>query len=282
MSADQTVIESSTEELQFLAENEVQRLAVIDTFQEGVYLFAANSSENGLQVKEVDIRAYTPGLLSSPEAGTRTVTDTVSFLAELDRFKLDDASTLWGDETRGRIVAIYNDHTNESAGHRDNKLELVLRVDEDWANWHQLSDKYMPQSEFGDRVEELLHTVVEPSQAELMEVIDSIRATSKGSFESSIVRATGSSVLEWREDVQTTAGKANKLEVPREIVLALRPFEGLATYKVPAWFRTRVSGGRLELAIKLKPTRPVVRRAWSDLVEGIEEGTTKPVLASKL
>lgn len=217
-----TAIESSTEELQFLGNDEVQRLAVIDTDQEGVYLFAANSSEKGLETTVVDIRPYIPGLLSSEDAGTRTVTDSVSFLAELDRFTLDDAATLWGDETRGKVVAIYNDHTNDRAGHRDNKLELVLRPDEDWNAWQHLSGKFMQQSEFGDAVEELLHTVVEPSQAELMEVIDSVRASTKGTFESSITRATGAQKLEFSEEVKATAGRASTLTVPQTLTLALR------------------------------------------------------------
>lgn len=259
----------------------VDPLDVSDNIEEGILVFAATSKEHGLQVEEVDLQRFIPGLLSSPEKGSRHVTDCVSFLAELDRFKLDDAATLWGDETKGKVVAIYNDHTNKGAGHRDNRLELTLRPDEDWQAWQRLSGKFMQQSEFGDAVEELLHTVVSPSQAELMEVIDSVRATTKGNFESSITRATGGQTVAWTEEVETRAGKTSTLQVPTTLTLALSPFEGMDTYGVEAWFRIRVTNGQLLLAVKLKPTRAVVRKAWSDLVETIEEKTTKPVLATR-
>ncbi|AVI03683.1 hypothetical protein SEA_CONFIDENCE_53 [Gordonia phage Confidence] len=251
--------------------------------QPGVHVVAATTAERGLQVEVVDLRDKIPGTIASAEAGTRLVTDVPSFLAELDRYSLQpELSTLWGDETKGRVEAIYNDHANDGAGLRDNRLRLELRSDQDWAAWHQLSGQYLRQEEFGDRVEELLHTVVEPAQADLMEVIDSIRATSKGSFESKISRADGGQQLEYKEDVSTTAGKSGQLEVPKTVTLAIRPWEGLDTYKVEGWFRLRVQNGQLSLAIKLKPTRSILRAAWADVINQIEQHLDgKPVLATR-
>lgn len=249
----------------------------------GIAVLGATTKDRGLQVETIDLRRFIPGVLASAEAGTRLVTDVPSFLAELDRYSIDpNYSTLWGDETRGRVEAIYNDHNHDfGAGLRDNRLRLELRADADWVAWHELSGKYLRQEEFGDAVEELLHTVVEPSQA-LMEVIDSIRATSKGTFESRISRADGGQQLEYREDVTATAGKAGRLDVPKMVTLALRPWEGLDTYKVEGWFRLRVQNGQLALAIKLKPTRTVLRSAWDDVIADIEGHLDgKPVLATR-
>ncbi|WNM74314.1 hypothetical protein SEA_THIMANN_51 [Gordonia phage Thimann] len=265
---------------------EPQQLAALDLndfVQPGVHVVAATTADRGLQVEVVDLRDKIPGVIATAEAGTRLVTDVPSFLAELDRYSLDSvASTLWGDETKGRVEAIYNDHHHDGAGLRDNRLRLELRADQDWTAWHRLSGQYMRQEEFGDAVEELLHTVVDPAQADLMEVIDSIRATSKGSFESKISRADGGQQLEYKEDVSTTAGKSGQLEVPKTVTLAIRPWEGLDTYKVEGWFRLRVQNGQLSLAIKLKPTRAILRAAWSDVIEKIEEHLDgKPVLATR-
>ncbi|QWY79514.1 hypothetical protein SEA_BOYNAMEDSUE_53 [Gordonia phage BoyNamedSue] len=266
---------------------EAQQLAELDLsddiVQPGIHVIAATTAENGLQVKTVDLREFVPGTVATAEAGTRLVTDVPSFLAELDRYPIAfGSSTLWGDETKGRVEAIYNDHNDTGAGLRDNRLRLELRADQDWTAWHRLSGSYMRQEEFGDAVEELLHTVVEPAQADLMEVIDSIRATSKGSFESKISRADGGQQLEYKEDVSTTAGKSGQLEVPKTVTLAIRPWEGLDTYKVEGWFRLRVQNGQLSLAIKLKPTRSILRAAWADVIEQIEQHLDgKPVLATR-
>lgn len=270
---------------------EPQQLAALDLndeigLQPGIHVVAATTAEKGLEVEVVDLRDKIPGTIASAEAGTRLVTDVPSFLAELDRYSLQpELSTLWGDETKGRVEAIYNDHNVDGAGLRDNRLRLELRADQDWVAWHQLSGKYLPQIEFGDAVEELLHTVVDPDQADLVEVIDSIRATSKGVFESAVDRSNGSQALEYRMETTATAGaagRASRLEIPKTVTLAIRPWEGLDTYRVEGWFRFNPDGGRLSLAIKLKPTRNVLRAAWADVIEQIEQHLGgKPVLATR-
>lgn len=269
-------------------DNDPQKLIYLPStdvpgIEPGIGVLAATTKESGLEVQVVDLREFIPGVTASAEAGTRLVTDVPSFLAELDRYSLyPDFSTLWGDETKGRVEAIYNDHGNDGPGLRDNRLRLELRADDDWLAWHRLSGKFLSQVEFGDAVEELLHTVVDPDQADLVEVINSIRAASKGVFESSVDRSNGSQALEYRQETTATAGRASRLEIPQTVTLALRPWEGLDTYKVEGWFRFTTDGGRLLLAIKLKPTRTVLRTAWGDVVEQIESHLDgKPVLATR-
>lgn len=212
--------------------------------------------------------------------GTRTVADLPSFLAELDRRPLRYESTLWGNAERGVITAIYNDHDGDTAGWRDDHLVLKLRADADWEKWHQLSGQYMKQTQFGDIVEDLLHTVVNPDQADLLEIIDSVRASTRGEFENSIVRANGSQTVQYNTEVTTKAGRTGQLEVPQIITLKLRPWEGHeVTYEVQAYFRLRIEGNALQLAIKLKPTRQIVRDAWHDVTSKVVETIGKPVYA---
>lgn len=216
--------------------------------------------------------------------GTRTVADVESFIAELARRPLTSIGTMWGNAQRGELSAIYNDHdTIESklGGWRDDVLRLVLQPDPDWVAWHKISGKYYPQVEFGDVVEELRHTIQSPDQADLLEIIDSIRASTKGEFESSITRANGAQTLAYKKEVTSRAGAVGReLEVPEHIILSLRPWEGHPNlYEVPAYFRLIVSEGDLRLAIKLFPTREIVRQAWADLTAKIVDAVGKPVYA---
>lgn len=248
----------------------------------------AVTEDHGLQVKtiEIDPKSFPTPLRVT---GERTVADLDSFLAELERRPLDQISntgTLWGSATRGVLTAIYNDHdgaiaTNEpGAGWRDDKLTLSLTPDRDWAAWHKISGTYFGQNEFGDLIEELLHTVVSPDQAELLEVIDSIRASTSGAFESKIERANGGQKLTYKQEHNVTAGRSGQLEVPQTITLKLRPWENHPeTYDVEAYFRTRVSNGTLGLAIKLKPTAQILRDAWYAITQAVSGQTGKPVLA---
>lgn len=244
----------------------------------------AVTDENGLQVHEIDVPADSFPVPLRVK-GERTVTDLDSFLAELARRPLDQtgtSGTLWGAAKSGVLTAIYNDHDadGQKAGWRDDKLTLRLTPDEDWARWHQLSGQLFTQNDFGDIIEELLHTITSPDQADLLEIIDSIRSSTSGEFESKIERAHGGLKLTYREDHNVSAGKGRELEVPQIITLDLRPWEGHPeTYPVEAYFRTRVNQGSLGLGVRLKPTNQVLREAWYTITQSVAGQTGKPVYA---
>lgn len=241
----------------------------------------AVTEENGLEVEAIE----TEDLRSNPHrvAGTRIVSELSSFLAEIERRPLTpNEGTLWGNADRGQIHAIYNEHSSDGtvAGWRDDQLQLKLKADADWSRWHEISGKYYSQVEFGDLVEDLLHTVESPDQAELLEVIDSIRASSSGEFNSAIERANGGQKVTYNNEVATKAGRTGQLEVPQIIQLRLVPWEGHDTaYTVDAYFRIRINNGHLQLAVKLKPTRRLVREAWEDVTNKVTAATSTPVYA---
>lgn len=240
----------------------------------------AVTEQHGLQVEEIEIDPQEVEDNPIRAAGERTVADLDSFLAELDRRPLCDAGTLWGNADRGVLTAIYNDHTDANPGWRDDKLTLKLKADADWEAWHKFSGTSFTQNDFGNLIEELLHTVVYPDQAELLEVIDSIRSSTSGEFESRIERANGGQKLTYKQEHNVTAGRAGTLEVPQIITLDLRPWDNHPeVYPVEAYFRTWVSNGTLSLSIKLKPTRQIVRQAWATLTSAVIDQTAKPVLA---
>ncbi|MCV7255274.1 DUF2303 family protein [Mycobacterium hackensackense] len=279
-----------------LLHGEPQQIAVVGTNIDGLTHVAATTATGGLDLKTIDDEQH----LETPRRakGTRTVSETLSFLDELDRRPLAiGVSTLWGDYTKGKLAAVYNDHDTDDAGWRDDRLVLQLVDDPDWVRWHQVSGKWFNQYDFGDLVEELLHTVSSPDQADLLEIINSIRASQSGKFESKIERSTSDQELTYTQETTATAGTSTrKLEVPKTITLRLRPWEGhvgapvegeslppqwLGTYEVEAWFRLHVAGGELKLAIKLKPTQQLLRQAWAEMVNAIVDKTNIPVLAHR-
>ncbi|QKY79986.1 hypothetical protein PQD13_gp74 [Gordonia phage Clawz] len=258
-------------------ENPIQ-VVVINGQAEGVRQVVAVSNEHGLQTEILDERE----MLREPLyiESERYVSDAASFLEEIKRKPLPDtnAATFWGVMDRGVITLIYDDHTSEKAGNRSDRLTLNLQTDEDWRAWHNLSGKYMGQEQMGDYLEDLAHTIVSPSAAEMLEVVDSIRASSKGEFESKIERTSGSVKIGYSQDTTAKAGRKGQLEVPDAILLRLRPWEGHDTfYDVPAQFRFRVREAELGLAIKLKPTRQILRQAWSDLTDQVAQVTGESV-----
>ena len=241
----------------------------------------AVTADQGLEIQTLDEEDQQP--FPRRSKGERKVSELDSFISELARRPLDERGTLWGTAAAGRLAAVYNDHdvTPMVGGWRDDILTLQLKPDPDWTAWHEMSGKLYRQAEFGDRVEELLHTVISPDQAELLEIIDTVRASTKGEFENTISRADGAQKVTYHTEVSTTAGKATRqLEVPQTISLRLRPWDGHPTfYDIDAYFRLKIEGNGLALAVKLKPTRTIIREAWAEITQAVAAATTKPVYA---
>ncbi|MCX2931362.1 DUF2303 family protein [Mycobacterium sp. CVI_P3] len=252
-----------------------------DTADDGrSHVAIAVTEQHGLQVKKVE---EDESKFPAPwrAKGGRNVADIDSFLAELARRPLGESGTLWGKGTAGTITAIYNDHTKDTPGWRDDTLTVTLKADEDWVAWHQLSGQFMPQEKFGDIIEELRHTIQAPDQADLLEIIDSVRASTSGEFESTIERARGGIKATYKKEVNARAGAVGReLQVPETITLLLRPWDNHpVSYEVQAYFRLNITEGHLRLAVKLFPTRVIIRQAWEEITERVTNAVNKPVYA---
>lgn len=271
-----------------LPEHVVELIEPVDTTTDGpVYLITANGQQ-GLETRIIDAREQAPNAFPPRKSAPRVVTDTASFLAEIDRRPLiEGRSTVWGSRQYGTVTAIYDElYTDATAEYTRRADAVVLQFvpDPDWATLLTAADgEYHGQEEFGDLVEQAGHLIVSHPAAELIEIIDSIRASSKGSFESTIKRATGSQTLSYSEEVNTTAGSVTRpLEVPREITLSARPFEDYPRVDVTCWLRLRITQGRLYLALIPKPYSHLVRDAWTQVTSDLAEQLGVPVYASNL
>lgn len=252
---------------------------IVDTDVPGL-VYAVASGTEGLQVEALDYRAeleqYT-GVRPAYVSGLRQVRTVRSFLDELHRRPLDPVySTLTAVERELYVVAVYDDHAadmvtnqhgNRAAGRGADRLQLKLHYSPEWLDWLKLDGAPMGQESFGDAIEERLHTVREPAQAELLEVIDNLRVTSSGHAESKINRANGSMVIELHDDQQVSAGR---LTVPETITFAVPVYDGASTYyQFQAWLRVRVDRGQVRLHVKLKPYRQILLAAWRDVLADI-------------
>lgn len=252
-----------------------------------LYLVTANG-ENGLQVEVVDVRGKVPAAFPPRAPERRTVTDTASFLAEVARRPLlQGLSTVWGNRDKGQVSVIYNELPADATAdytRRSDVLTLQFVADPDWATLFNAADgRFHSQLEFGDLIEQAGHLITSHPAAEIVEIVDSVRASSKGAFESNIKRATGSVNLTYSEEVSAKAGTATRqLEVPREITLSARPFEDYPLIEIRCWLRINVSQGQLGLGLFPQPYEHLVRDAWTQKTGELAEALGVPVYAANL
>lgn len=253
-----------------------------------LYLAAANTADGELRTRVVDVRAEAPSAFAPRTVNDRVVTDTASFLAETIRRPLiTNQSTVWGNRSQGEVTVVYDElvaAADDDYTRRADRLILRFVPDPDWATLRKAADgQFHSQDEFGDLIEAAGHLITSHPAAELMEIVDSVRASSKGAFESKIRRDTGAQHLVYSEEVSTKAGSSSRpLEVPREITLSARPFEDYPEVEVTCWLRLRISQGQLFLGLFPQPYEHRVRDAWTHVTSQLAEALNVPVYAANI
>ncbi len=180
-------------------------------------------------------------------------------------------TTIWVPVTRGPIVAVINDHNNDSPGWGDHRAIVDLGTTPEWDHWMRFHNQLVDQDEFANHIEEGLAEVVTPDGAELLEVAQSIEASLGGRFKSSHRLHDGRVQMEYSEEVDASAGEDGRLTIPREIELAVAPFAGEGTYKVKARFRYKIAGGKLQLGYKLDRPELVKRDAFESIADRLRQ-----------
>lgn len=254
----------------------------------GQVLTVAANGHNGLETKVIDLVGEAPDAYLPRTVAPRTVTDQASFLAEATRRPLiEGISTVWANRKAGSVTVVYDelDGIANPVGYtrRADRLELRFIRSEDWKLFTTAADRaFHSQDAFGDLLQSVGHLITSHSAADLLEVVDSIRATSTGSFESRINRANGSQTLSYSEEVNATAGRHGQLEVPRGVEFRVSPFEDYPEFDISADLRLRVSGGKLAIGLFPEPFDHKIRDSWLDVTSSLSQALGVPVYAANL
>jgi len=163
---------------------------------------------------------------------------------------------------------------------RPNWCEHVVRLEcaqtREWREWTENDGQAMDQIKFAYFIEQHMDEIVEPKAAEMLEIVTTLKAKNKVTFESGIRLANGQVQFQYREEIDGQAGIKGELKVPEEFTLGIRVFEGEVAYKVVARFRHRVREGKVMMWYDLVRPHNIVR----DAVENIADRICEKVQAS--
>lgn len=247
-------------------------------------VIAVANGTNGVQTKVVDVAEAAPGAFAPRTPDVRTVIDRDSFRDELRRRQLDEDGTLWASRTRGAVTAVYNDLSTDLVDEytrRDDQLVLQFTTHPDWNTFRAAADSTLhTQEEFGDLLDDAGHLIVSHQAADLVELSDSIRATSSGHFQSRVQRSTGSQSIGWSENVEARAGTAGDLEVPKIVTFEVARFEDFPPIRIDCQVRLRVKGGNLTLGLFPRPHEHVLREQWLTVIGELALELGRPIYAT--
>lgn len=220
----------------------------------------------------IDLERY----LDTPrrKTGINELHDQASFAHFVNEHKVDKETHLYADRFNRRIVAIFNDATDDSSGWGDHKAGLTLRFTPEWEHWSNLDGKLVGQVQFAEHIEDGLDEIVEPEAAYVLELAQTFHATTTSDFKQAHTLESGERQFAYVENTTAGAGRQRDLTIPKEIKPGIAPYEGTQPYKITARLRYRLTEGKLTLGYKLIRPVDVLKSAFEDAVRWIAEDTS--------
>lgn len=220
-------------------------------------------------------------LLPAPRRprGQVALSDVESFVPYFARHA-DDTTFLYADRDAARIVAVLNDDEDPlNPGWRDHRVVLQLKHTPEWEHWAGgASGRLLTQEQFAEHIEAGLAEIVEPDAADMLEIAQTFKATTKSEFGTSTRLATGQRQFNYVEETNARAGTKGALAVPELFVLGIAPWLGCDRFKVSARLRYQIREGRLTIGYQLVRPHEVLDAAFGQITDQLITATQATVL----
>lgn len=211
-------------------------------------------------------------------AGTVQVDD-VDSLHRYWQIFADDRAQVYANREQLRLIAVLDHADAEGTDWGKHRIHLPIKHSEAWAAWVGRDGRLSSQAEFAEFLEDNRADIFAPPSADLLEVAQSLQATTNASFKSGFKLVNGQRQLTYTEQVSATAGENGTLEIPTEFTLRLPVFRGTPVAdELVARLRYRVADGRLAIGYKLNRPAEVVDAAFNGVIDAVTELIGRPVL----
>lgn len=154
---------------------------------------------------------------------------------------------------------------------------LTLQETDEWKTWRGSNKSPMEHVEFALFIEENLLDVVEPDHADLLEVSMSLQVREHGHLTSAHKLQDGSVHLDYKADMEASAGVNGDLTIPEKIVIEIPVFRGVPAKSIEAYFRYRKHNGRLVLFYQLIRPQKLIDTLVETAIAQVKDGVELPV-----
>lgn len=201
-----------------------------------------------------------------------------SFIDYVNRFKSEDTLIFAGvSDTGANLVAILDYHTEGlEPAYCAHRVTFQTIPTKEWSDWMAANTKRMDQVAFATWLEENYPLITDPSGAVLLELVQTLIGKSDVRYNSAIRLKSGSSKLDFEEDVTlrgTSTTKEGEVELPQVITAGIAPFQGTEKYEVKARLKYRIESRKLQLWFETIAQHRIVRDAILGIVKEIAEKT---------
>lgn len=182
------------------------------------------------------------------------------------------------------IVAVLDYHgraregsDNAVPGRGAHQVTLNCPFDVDYAKWRKVFGKFIPQQAMVEHLEDLIHTIAEPSAAVLLEAISDIQIERQVRFKSKRNDANGNVKFSYEETDDGGSTRQGEFLLPEHVILLVPIFQGGNPVQLTAKLRIRMDKGELGIGLAVPGIENKEREAFRTIAEEVRERTQTPV-----
>jgi len=226
---------------------------------------------DGMRLNMLDELMETPRRI---EACVDTTTAD-SFIEYFNAFSRP-SSIITCDIDNAAFVGIIDYHSGglsewEGADWCRHRVTHTCKTTPEWTEWTKHDGHKMSQVEFALFIERNLDEIVRPEAAKMLEIALTLKANTKLRFESGHRLTDGQVQIEYREELDSTAGAKGDIKIPETFALGIRVFEGSDAFEMEARFRYRIKDGQVAMWYDLVRPHKIHRAAVDDVYNKIKE-----------
>ena len=180
-------------------------------------------------------------------------------------------SVVYADQEREKITAVLDDHGAEP-GHREHRAIYPCPVTVEWDAWRKALRIPMSQEALVDFLEERALEVVQPTGAELQEMLRELHVKADVSWRKAFDERTGTVRLEYKEDVSDASGRAGQVSLPTQFVIGVPVYKGGDPYRCEVRLRYRLNDAKLRLQLSIDNVTRIEEVAFAEAVRELEAG----------
>lgn len=206
------------------------------------------------------------------------------FTSLVNRFKNDasiifvspNLKSLAGGGTLATAVIDY--HGKDAPAWGNNTITLKARASLAYEKLMDLDGKLMPQPDFAVAIEDVSAFASSIARADLLEVAQTLRLTSKGDFSNFNDEASGSVDFRYNLQVNASAGTSveRKLTVPAQVTFKVAVLDGLDAVDVPVKLLYRTPNNpsdKVQMGFKILDRAWIEDAALQQVAATVSEGT---------
>ena len=202
------------------------------------------------------------------------------FIGYVNRFA-DKNSVIFVNVLGGKIQAVLDYHEatpvdayGSNAKQRQCSHKAIFNVEQtpEFKKIRDTSGESMSQSDFALFLEDVMPYINQPAAAELYEIVSTLSAKTSVDFKSGVRTDNGQVSITYNENIDASAGREGKLNIPEQIVFGIQVHRGGSHYALPARFRYRIKDGNLRMWYDLDQLEKAIEKSMEDTVTYIREG----------